>query len=111
VAEQLESIYELLRVGRGLQGEPADDGVVEIRLDLPSFGAELAPILLAYEILPQHVWMPLTTVVAGEPELVWDADDALVPTHAPIPSLAVENRYEGHGDDVTRAPGDEETPP
>jgi hypothetical protein len=27
-----------------------------------------------------HAWMPLTTVVAGEPELVWDGDDSLIPT-------------------------------
>lgn len=25
-------------------------------------------------------WMPLTTVVGGEPELVWDGDDSLIPT-------------------------------
>lgn len=31
-----------------------------------------------------HVWMPLTTVVAGAPELVWDADDNLIPTYIPI---------------------------
>lgn len=30
------------------------------------------------------VWMPLTTVVAGEPELVWDANDSLIPTKGPI---------------------------
>lgn len=30
------------------------------------------------------VWMPLTTVVAGEPELVWDDDDSLIPTKVPI---------------------------
>jgi hypothetical protein len=29
-------------------------------------------------------WMPLTTVVAGEPELVWDADDSLIPTLVPV---------------------------
>jgi hypothetical protein len=27
-----------------------------------------------------HVWMPLTTVVDGEPVLVWDDDDSLIPT-------------------------------
>jgi hypothetical protein len=31
-----------------------------------------------------HVWMPLTTVVGGVPELVWDADDSLIPTLVPI---------------------------
>lgn len=30
-----------------------------------------------------RVWMPLTTVVAGEPELVWDDDDSLIPTEVP----------------------------
>lgn len=31
-----------------------------------------------------HVWMPLTTVVGGVPELVWDADDSLIPTLVPL---------------------------
>ena len=30
------------------------------------------------------VWMPLTTVVGGVPELVWDSDDSLIPTLVPI---------------------------
>ena len=30
------------------------------------------------------VWMPLTTVVAGDPELVWDGSDSLIPTLTPI---------------------------
>lgn len=30
------------------------------------------------------VWMPLTTVVAGEPVLVWDGDDSLIPTLVPL---------------------------
>lgn len=30
------------------------------------------------------VWMPLTTVVAGVPELVWDGDDNLIPTLTPL---------------------------
>ena len=29
-------------------------------------------------------WMPLTTVVSSVPELVWDADDNLIPTYTPI---------------------------
>jgi hypothetical protein len=29
-------------------------------------------------------WMPLSTVVGGTPELVWDADDSLIPTSVPI---------------------------
>jgi len=31
-----------------------------------------------------QVWMPLTTVVGGSPELVWDADDSLIPTLEPL---------------------------
>ena len=34
--------------------------------------------------LDTAVWMPLTSVVAGEPVLVWDADDSLVPTLIPL---------------------------
>ncbi len=30
------------------------------------------------------VWMPLTSVVAGDPVLVWDGDDSLIPTLIPI---------------------------
>lgn len=30
------------------------------------------------------VWMPLTTVVGGVPELVWDANDSLIPTLEPV---------------------------
>jgi hypothetical protein len=29
------------------------------------------------------IWMPLTTVVAGVPQLVWDANDSLIPTLVP----------------------------
>lgn len=29
-------------------------------------------------------WMPLTSVVAGDPVLVWDGDDSLIPTLIPI---------------------------
>lgn len=29
-------------------------------------------------------WMPLTTVVAGVPELVWSEDDSLIPTYGPF---------------------------
>lgn len=31
-----------------------------------------------------HVWMPLTTVVGGVPELVWDANNSLIPTLVPL---------------------------
>lgn len=30
------------------------------------------------------VWMPLTTVVDGEPVLVWDGDNGLIPTLIPF---------------------------
>jgi len=32
----------------------------------------------------ERVWVPLTTVVGGLPELVWDADDSLIPTLVPL---------------------------
>jgi hypothetical protein len=31
----------------------------------------------------RHAWIPLTTVIAGVPELVWDADNSLIPTEVP----------------------------
>ena len=31
-----------------------------------------------------RVWMPLTTVVGGVPELVWGVDGSLIPTEVPI---------------------------
>jgi len=34
--------------------------------------------------LDAHVWMPLTSVVGGEPVLVWDDDDSLIPTLVPL---------------------------
>lgn len=40
-------------------------------------GAGLSPM--------SHVAMPLTTVVGGLPELVWDADNSLIPTLIPMP--------------------------
>lgn len=32
----------------------------------------------------EYVWMPLTTVLAGVPQLVWDDDDNLIPTLTPL---------------------------
>lgn len=29
-------------------------------------------------------WLPLTTVVGGVPDLVWDATDSLIPTYTPF---------------------------
>lgn len=34
--------------------------------------------------LDAHVWMALTSVVDGEPVLVWDDDDSLIPTLVPL---------------------------
>jgi hypothetical protein len=31
-----------------------------------------------------HAWMPLTSVVSGDPVLVWDGDDNLIPTLTPL---------------------------
>jgi len=31
-----------------------------------------------------EVWMPLSTVVVGVPELVWEGDDSLIPTLVPV---------------------------
>lgn len=42
---------------------------------------ELAAIVAAPAT---HVWMPLTSVVGGEPVLVWDGDDSLIPTYVPL---------------------------
>jgi hypothetical protein len=45
------------KIGGGGSGDPADD---------------------------TQVWMPLTTVVSGVPELVWDANNSLIPTLVPL---------------------------
>jgi hypothetical protein len=31
-----------------------------------------------------HGWMPLTTVVGGVPDVVWDANNSLIPTYVPF---------------------------
>lgn len=52
----------------------ADAGGFYTGTDVEAVLAELAPVNAA------QVWMPLTTVTGGVPELVWDADDSLIPT-------------------------------
>lgn len=51
--------------------------------DVPTFdGTDFVPE--APGANPVSVWMPLTTVVGGEPELVWDANNSLIPTLIPL---------------------------
>jgi hypothetical protein len=51
--------------------------------DVPTFdGTDFVPE--APGASASAVWMPLTTVVGGDPELVWDGDDSLIPTLTPI---------------------------
>lgn len=38
----------------------------------------------ALEEIAAKAWMPLTTVVSGVPDLVWDGDDELIPTLATV---------------------------
>ena len=44
-----------------------------------------------FELEPGRVWLPLTTTVGGVPELVWETEDGLIPTHVPVPHLGVED--------------------
>lgn len=75
-----------LYLGRGLRGEELDDDVLEVSVDLPDLGVELDQAMLRYQARPYRVWLPLTTVVAGEPQLVWDDDNSLIPTQVPVPT-------------------------
>jgi hypothetical protein len=88
MAEQVTQPYRV-QAGRGLNGEPYDDDVLELSVDMPTLGSgsEFELAMLPYELRPHRAWMPLTTVVAGEPELVWGSDDGLIPTHVPVPPL------------------------
>jgi hypothetical protein len=61
-------------VGDGLTGTDNSDGT--ITLEATAAGGSPADDLV--------VWMPLTTVVSSVPELVWDADNSLIPTLTPI---------------------------
>jgi hypothetical protein len=61
-----------ITLGAGLTGTDLGGGVIEIAAG----GGSPADDTL--------VWMPLTTVTGGTPELVWDADDSLIPTLTPL---------------------------
>lgn len=63
--------------------DPAEDGQV---LTVDS-GSELGLVFADPAGSPADdlaVWMPLSTVVAGVPELVWGGDDSLIPTLTPL---------------------------
>lgn len=60
--------FNKLNLGTGLSGTDEGDSVT----------------LTADPADDTVVWMPLTTVVAGDPELVWDGDDSLIPTLTPL---------------------------
>ena len=87
MAEQVIEIVRLY-VGRGLRAEPFlnadDDEKLELSVDLQDLGAELDEALPPFQAHRGQVWLPLTTVVGGVPELVWDADDSLIPTSVPV---------------------------
>lgn len=95
--EDVSARFPTLYTGRGLRGEPLDDGVVELSVNLTDLVGELDEVMLRYAAAPARAWLPLTTTVAGVPELVWETDDQLVPTHVPVPTLAAEDRSSGIG--------------
>jgi len=64
-----------ITLGTGLTGTDLGAGVIEITATGGSGGDPADD---------PAVWMPLTTVTGGVPELVWDADDGLIPTLLPI---------------------------
>ena len=95
----MSDIATRIFVGRGLRGEPVEEEtdeaaqLVELSVELlPALQVELEQAMLNFDTLPRHVWLPLTTTVAGEPELVWESGDGLVPTQVPIPHLGVEDK-------------------
>lgn len=65
--------FTRIKFGDGL--DVTDEGAGVIRVDSGGGGDPAADT---------HVWMPLTTVAAGVPELVWDGDDSLIPTLTPL---------------------------
>jgi hypothetical protein len=67
-------------LGRGSAGGAGNVEEVTLGTGLSMSGTTLN----ASEASATSAWMPLTTVVAGEPELVWDGDDSLIPTFTPI---------------------------
>lgn len=93
VDELIIGDYAKLYLGRGLQGEPlADSDQLELSVDLYDLGEEYAVAWLDWAGVTgggagpadTAAWLPLTTVVGGTPELVWDATDELIPTFTPI---------------------------
>ena len=63
-----------ITLGAGLTGTDLGAGVIEIAATAASSNPADDPA----------VWLPLTTVSGGNPELVWDADDNLIPTLTPL---------------------------
>ena len=92
MAEQVVEIVRLY-IGRGLRAEPfgEDDEKLELSVNLLDLGGELVEAMLIFEPEPGRVWLPLTTVVGGVPELVWETEDGLIPTHVPVPHLGAED--------------------
>jgi hypothetical protein len=94
VSEEARRIY----IGRGLRGETLEEATddadeqIELSVDLPALQVELEQAMLNFDLLPRHVWLPLTSSVAGDPVLVWDGTDGLVPTLVPVPHLAAEDK-------------------
>lgn len=60
-------------VGSGVTVTSTGAGAVEVEITAGSSPAD-----------DTQVWMPLTTVDGGEPVLVWDGDDSLIPTLVPV---------------------------
>lgn len=85
MADEIIDNYRVY-AGRGLRGEPLQEDQIELSVNLPDLGTELDEAMLLYEARQRHVWLPLTTVIAGVPELVWDDDNGLIPTHLPVPA-------------------------
>lgn len=65
--------FSTLTLGTNLTGTDLGDG--ELQID--ATGGGVSPT-------DTTAWLPLTTVVGSVPELVWDADDSLIPTYTPI---------------------------
>ncbi len=63
-----------------LSGPPVDGGVPTYDAGTQKHTSQV-PGSPAADV---SVWMPLTTVVGGEPVLVWDGSDQLIPTLTPI---------------------------
>ena len=92
-----------LYIGRGLRAEPfgEDDEKLEVSVNLLDLGPELVEAMRTFEAEPGRVWLPLTTTVGGVPELVWETEDGLFPTHVPVPHLGVEDATVKTGEGVT----------